>query len=204
MSIGSYYYELLGIKPSSNIEEVKRAYHILVRKNHPDLFPDERKRIQELKMVQINEAYARIVHGKQDCHVRDDSEEITFHVKPCFKAHLNARSAFDIGFHKDIEYAYYKQGFTNYSKALHGITRIERRAELRNDWYYLRRFSGSLSYLRKADVYFSRILDEYPNSIWAYDAFIKMKRIEYFSRLYQKIIKNMELRLKKRTYSNHS
>jgi curved DNA-binding protein CbpA len=193
MSIGSYYYEILGIKPTSSIEEVKKAYHALVRKNHPDLFPDERKKLQELKMVQINEAYARIVHGKQDDHVEEEFEEVAIHVK--------ARSAFDVGFHKDIEYAYYKQGFNNYSKALHGITGLERRASPRNDWYYIRRFSGSLGYLRKADVYFSRILDDYPNSIWAYDAFIKVKRIEYFSRLYQKILKNMESRLKKRRES---
>ena len=154
MSIGSYYYEILGIKPSSSVEDVKKAYHTLVRKNHPDLFPEEQKRLQELKMVQINEAYARIVHGKQDEHMEKEFEEEVVHVK--------ARSAYDVGYHKDIEYAYYKQGFNNYSKALHGITKLERRAELRNDWYYIRRFSGSLSYLRKADIYFSRILEEFP------------------------------------------
>jgi curved DNA-binding protein CbpA len=190
MSIGSYYYEILGIKPASSIEDVKKAYHTLVRKNHPDLFPEGQKRLQELKMVQINEAYARIVHGKQDENIEEEFEEDIPYIKP--------RSAYDVGFHKDIEYAYYKQGFNNYSKALHGITKLERRTELRNDWYYIRRFSGSLSYLRKADIYFSRILEEYPNSMWAYDAFIKVKRIEYFSRLYQRILKNMESRLKKR------
>ncbi len=188
MNISSYYYEVLSIKPGSNIEEVKKAYHKLVKKNHPDLFPDDQKHLQELKMIQIIEAYSRLTDEfKFDWNeIKDDS--MGWEYKPS--------SPFEVGFHRDVEYAYYKQGFTNYSKALHGIKGIEKRSQLKTDWYYLRRFSNSLCYLRKADVYFSKILDEYPQSIWAYDAYIKVRRIEYFSRLYHKILMNIEKKLK--------
>lgn len=194
MGVGSYYYDILGVKPSATIEEVKKAYHLLVRKNHPDLFSEDQKRLQELKMVQINEAYTRIlqgVTGEPDCKSAGKStDDVRIRVK--------LRSGSDVGFHRDIEYAYYKQGFNNYSRALHGIGQIEKRIELRNDWYYIRRFSGSLSHLRRADVYFSRLIEEFPDSIWAYDAWIKVRRIEYFTRLYQKILNNMEGRLRKK------
>jgi hypothetical protein len=190
MSIGSYYYDILGLKPSATDGDVKKAYHALVRKNHPDLFADYNKRLQELKMVQINEAYTRIVQGRAGGPCREQACESGVRVKP--------RGLSDVGSHRDIEYAYYKQGFNHYSRALHGIGSIEKQVELRNDWYYVRRFSGSLSCLRRADEYFSRLIEEFPDSIWAYDAWVKVRRIEYFSRLYQRILKNMEKRLRSR------
>ena len=190
MGIGSYYYDILGLDLYATDEDVKKAYHALVRKNHPDLFADDNKRLQELKMVQINEAYTRIVQGVAGSPCREQAWDSGVRVKP---PRLS-----DVGFHRDIEYAYYKQGFNHYSKALHGIGSIEKQVELRNDWYYVRRFSGSLSCLRRADEYFSRLIEEFPDSIWAYDAWVKVRRIEYFSRLYQRILKNMEKRLRSR------
>ena len=196
MGIGSYYYDILGLEPGATDEDVKKAYHALVRKNHPDLFADDNKRLQELKMVQINEAYTRIVQGRAGRLCREQACEYGVRVKP--------HGLYDVGFHRDIEYAYYKQGFNHYSKALHGIGRIEKKVELRNDWYYVRRFSGSLSCLRRADEYFSRLIEEFPASIWAYDAWVKVRRIEYFSRLYGKILKNMEKRLRSHRYEKHA
>ncbi len=191
MSAGSYYYEILGLSPSANRVQVKKAYHALVRRNHPDLFADDRKRLQELKMVQINEAYTRILADRTELRAAQADHGVNgIRVKP--------RGRYDVGFHHDIEYAYYKQGFENFSKALHGIAVMEKKSTLRNEWYYLRRFSGALSYLRKADTYFTRLLESFPASIWAYDAWIKVKRIEYFSRLYNKILKNMDCRLREK------
>ncbi|MBN2322363.1 MAG: DnaJ domain-containing protein [Spirochaetes bacterium] len=194
MGAASYYYEILGVSPSATIEEVKKAYHALVRRNHPDLFTDERKRLQGLKMVQINEAYARIMSDRTPLPAAGpDSGRNGIYVKP--------RSGCDVGFCNDIEYAYYKQGFENYSTALHGIALMERKSAHRNEWYYIQRFSNALCYLRKADTYFSRLLEEFPESIWAYDAWIKVRRIEYFSRLYRKILKNMDRRLREKKRS---
>jgi hypothetical protein len=193
MAASSIYYELLGVKPGSDHHTVKRAYHRLVRENHPDLFPDKLKEVQELKMVQINEAYSRI--AKDGWNGADtgihDMKECTAPVPEQAPA-----SAGQIGRHRDIEYAYYKQGFTNYSRALAGIKHIEREAGPRNDLYYIRRFSKSLSYLRRADTYFSRLVEEYPDSMWARDARIKIGRAEYFYRLYRKILQNLEQRLR--------
>jgi len=193
MEISSFYYEVLGVKPGLKIPEIKKAYHRLVRKNHPDLFPDEQKELQELKMIQINEAYARIsqtINLEENGDYGNRSE--VFRPNEQQRTPTIVRGVYEVGFHRDIEYAYYKQGFTNYSKALSGIKRIDRKVETRNDMYYLRRFAASLAYLRRADMYFSKLLNEYPDSIWARDAYIKVRKTEYFNRLYRKILINIE------------
>ncbi|MGQ9615529.1 MAG: hypothetical protein ACUVWJ_03915 [Spirochaetota bacterium] len=79
-----------------------------------------------------------------------------------------------------------------------GIKSIERRVTLKNDLYYLKRFSASLYYLRKADMYFSKLVEDYPESIWSADASIKIRKIEYFNRLYRKILLNIEQKLKEK------
>ena len=198
MIVSSYYYEVLGVKPGASLEDVKRSFRTLVRKNHPDLFPESRKEIQELKMIQINEAYAMIAGVLKP--VNSDEKEWAFseegkQKRAGFGNHfgtLEKASQKAVAFHKDIQYAYYKQGFDNFSKALNGIKRIERKVCLRNDLYYLKRFSASLVNLRKADSYFSKLLGEFPESMWAYDARVKTRRIEYFNRLYRKILSGID------------
>ena len=72
MQISRYYFDILGVKPSATIEDIKKAFRTLVRKNHPDVFPEDQKEFQEFKMIQINEAYSRLtesldmmrMHGK--------------------------------------------------------------------------------------------------------------------------------------------
>jgi curved DNA-binding protein CbpA len=214
MIVSSYYYELLGVKPGASLDSVKRSFRTLVRKNHPDLFPESRKEIQELKMIQINEAYAMIAGALKPANSDEkevapggEGKEKTADFGNHFRDHLGNLYRNHIGnlekapqnavdFHRDIQYAYYKQGFDNFSRALNGIKRIERKVCLRNDLYYLKRFSASLINLRKADSYFSKLLWEYPESMWAYDAHVKTRRIEYFNRLYRKILSGIEKKLK--------
>ena len=170
--------------------------------NHPDLFPEPLKGLQELKMIQINEAYAKIEgvlksaksDTKEDAFYTGGKEKTARFGNYCWNEEKTYQNM--VGFHRDIQYAYYKQGFDNLSKALNGIKSIERNVSLRNDLYYLRRFSASLVKLRKADFYFSKLLEEYPESMWAYDAYIKTRKIEYFDRLYRKILKDIEKKLK--------
>lgn len=59
------YYELLGIPPTANAEEIKQAYRELVEIHHPDrmqgLRPEVRERA-EAQLRQINEAYQVLRH----------------------------------------------------------------------------------------------------------------------------------------------
>ena len=196
MGINSYYYEVLGVKSTAGPEEIKRAYRGLVRKNHPDLFPEAQKELQELKMIQINEAYARITEklSHELIHEKVEGEAVQqWGEEGEHSPDESLRNA--VGFHRDVQYAYYKQGFESFSRAVNGIKTLERNVRLKNDLYYLRRFARSLYELRKADIYFSTLIEEYPESIWAYDASIKIKRIEFFNRFYRKILLNIERKL---------
>lgn len=51
------YYEILRISPNASDDDVKRAYHILAKKHHPDRNPHS-KRLAELRFRLISEAYA--------------------------------------------------------------------------------------------------------------------------------------------------
>ena len=51
-------YELLGIPPEADAEQIRHAYHLLAKKYHPDRFqdPQQQRQAQE-KMTQLNLAY---------------------------------------------------------------------------------------------------------------------------------------------------
>lgn len=51
------YYELLEVSEKASSEIIKKAYTTLVKKYHPDLQPDDKKKEAEEKIKEINEAY---------------------------------------------------------------------------------------------------------------------------------------------------
>ncbi len=54
------YFEVLGVKPDASDEEIKKAYHTLVKRWHPDKFAkesEEKRDIATKKLQEINEAY---------------------------------------------------------------------------------------------------------------------------------------------------
>lgn len=52
------YYEILGVKRSASLEEIKKAYRELALRYHPDRVPADQKKDAEEKFKEISEAYA--------------------------------------------------------------------------------------------------------------------------------------------------
>ena len=51
-------FEVLGIQPTDSQQEVRSAYHVLVKKYHPDRFADPGEQdIAQRKLIELNLAY---------------------------------------------------------------------------------------------------------------------------------------------------
>jgi len=57
------YYRVLGIDRSADAAAIKRAYHSLVQRYHPDLHPEDED--AETRLRAINEAYAVLIDPDQ-------------------------------------------------------------------------------------------------------------------------------------------
>jgi curved DNA-binding protein CbpA len=247
----SFFWRELGLEPGADRKQIKRAYWQLARQNHPDFFPEDRKPIQELKMIALNEAYAYLMgpvraggcngaggtasrnhaagNSPDGGHSERGSErsgtkgrnrtgygggsKYAFNFENGVDWGLRFDTSWsgtgatgvaepvndrtDLGFHKDPSYAYYKQGFVHFSRAIHGIEALyqslsQRRVvhfKPRDDAY--QRFAEGLVELRRAHEYFSRVVQEFDSSIWKHDAGMKLRRIERFSGLYRRILGNL-------------
>jgi DnaJ domain len=198
-----YFRQILGVPPQADKDQIRQAYRRLVMENHPDRFPPEKKPLQDLAVITLTEAYTALMSaplseaatvpaggsgpgqsGRPDVGRRPASGDPV----------LN-RSA--LAAHGDPSYAYYKQGFINFSLAIHGIAEINRKIAAGRVPRFTRRYTAkediasSLAFLRAAHGYFSRVVEEHPRSVWSADAGAKLRRIERFTKLYRRILANL-------------
>ncbi len=196
-----YFREILGVPADANRATIRQAYRRLVMENHPDRFPAERKPLQELAVITLTEAYnalmsqpeaARINGAARPTAARPSARPSAAAAPPPQPVARNAVAA-----HPDPAYAHYKQGFINFSMALHGIAEITARIAAGRTPRFTRRYravediTASLESLTKAHGYFTRVAQEHPASIWSADSKAKLRRIENFTVLYRRILTNL-------------
>jgi curved DNA-binding protein CbpA len=187
-----YFREILGVPGDATREQVRQAYRRLVMENHPDRFPPEKKALQELTTITLTEAYNALMDPPFPDTARRRAEE------PPPPGPRRAPGGPGISLHRDPAYVYYKQGFINFSLAIHGIAEVNRHIAVGRIPRLTRRytaaeyFGGSLAFLRSAHEYFARVVEDHPESVWAADSSAKLRRIERFTTLYGRILSNLK------------
>ena len=109
-----------------------------------------------------------------------------------------------VGAHRDPAYVYYKRGFSAYQK---GYTELFRRdpkvirKQLQEkgtaDLYILSLAIKAIRSFEEAYDYFLRVTTDYGRSPWAPDARYKLRRIQRFNAVYQRICSNISRNIKK-------
>ena len=204
-----YFRQILGVPPEADRDQIRKAYRRLVMENHPDRFPAEKKPLQDLAMITLTEAYTALmsapVSEAQSTSVHSATADTPAASRAASRAHQSAPrpssiNSSTLAAHGDPSYAYYKQGFINFSLAIHGIAEINRKIAAGRVPRFTRRYTAtediasSLSFLRAAHGYFSRVVEEHPRSVWSADASAKLRRIERFTKLYRRILANLSKR----------
>lgn len=208
------YYNLLSVPPVASPEEVKRAYHITAKANHPDLFPESERHIRELKMMRINEAYMVISQGfkapglpaaaypgkgrQAGKTAPAADEDIHDPLGPMSAEYNEAVAETAVGFLKDPAYVYYKRGFEYYKRgysSLYERTKAKDNSDLvkmiSTDSFILRLSIQALQYFQKSFESFHHVIQDHPDSVWFQDAQYKIRKIEGFNRIYQRICQNI-------------
>jgi hypothetical protein len=191
-----YFCDILGVAGDATREQIRRAYRRRVMENHPDRFPLDKKALQELTMITLTEAYSALMGAsvEQLAPAREPSAARRDRSTP------DAPRAAGIAAHGDPAYAYYKQGFINFSLAIHGIAEINRKIAAGRVPRFTRRYTaaediaGSLGFLKAAHGYFSRVVNDHLDSVWSADSRAKLRRIERFTKLYAMILSNLKRR----------
>ena len=115
------------------------------------------------------------------------------------------RDSREIGHLRDPGYTYYKLGFTyfrrGYTELYSKNPRIIRKqlAELKTyDHYLLTLTISALKYFERSYTCFAAVIEKAPDSIWVVDATAKLRKLEKFNRLYERICENLSRNLRLR------
>ncbi|MDH5719236.1 MAG: DnaJ domain-containing protein [Spirochaetia bacterium] len=168
----------MGLKSTASINEVKKAYRNMVKKNHPDVHPQEVRSFYKDKMIIINEAYHILTKTE---FIQDNKKDIV----------VNTENNNILDNLKDPGYVYYKQGHKYFHSGFYKY--YKKKSKIKNK---LRATLEILTNFEKAYYYYRKVVNEYPKSQWAWDSGIKLKKIEKLTPIYKKIkeylIENIE------------
>ncbi len=203
--VAQSYYDLLSVGPEASREEIKRAYRAVAKRSHPDLFPESERGRQQLRMMQINEAYMALL-----CERTADTRPAA----PAFadQSERGERSGAGcapvaeeraVGGLKDPAYTYYKLGFRYFSEGRRIFLKRYVVGEQRVDFTtenvdVLRLAVASLHYFHRSYSCFMTVARDYPTSLWARDAEVKIYYLNRYNVIYQRICDNLSRQIRHR------
>jgi curved DNA-binding protein CbpA len=176
------YIKILKPAQDTSPEELKNNYRALVKKNHPDLFPEEKRREQNYILMEINEAFLFLT-GEKEIKVKAGAKGSS----PEKRTSAIVKSA-------NADYIYYKHGLNWFIKG-HNIFNNSRYSvtnerNLFRVWNnkLIKNAYDALSSYRKSYEFFMKVINNYPESIWVNDCFERMNSIEKMNERYARII----------------
>jgi curved DNA-binding protein CbpA len=184
-------FQILGIEETDDPAIIKSAFRKRIKEVHPDRCPEADAFRNHLLFIQINQAYTRLL-GNASKPARGQSAAQTAprqRVEPGMGGALVES--------KDPAYAFYKAGVKHFMQ-IHpsrwndeSQLQVPIRGDTSEEQERLRlRVKELIKLFPKAYYYFSIVVHEYPESVWARDARDKMTLIEDRTRMYKKIIES--------------
>lgn len=176
---------ILGIPETDDPTLIKSAYRKRMKELHPDLSEDGDSFGKHALLVQINQAYNRLIRSNARNPIEAQEKK-------------RPQSSADIAAHADPAYVYYKTGLSFYMK-IHpsewdfeksGMLNIKISEDDQEQILMREKIKGLVKLFPKAYYYFSIVVNEYPDSMWANDAQEKMGKIEERTKRYRKIIES--------------
>jgi uncharacterized protein involved in tolerance to divalent cations len=181
-------FKLLGIKETTDISIIKKAYHLRIKQLHPDTTDYRNLVNNHFLFVEVCKAYQRLI-SKPSTISKKENKPIINNEQSNIKIVVE---------HQDPAYVYYKNGIKMLSK-IHPSEWKEREkaviaTEIGNDEESQKeaqkKIIGLVSLFPKAYYYFSIVVNDYPESVWASDSKDKMKLIEERMLRYKSIIES--------------
>ncbi|MFP4011891.1 MAG: J domain-containing protein [Spirochaetaceae bacterium] len=174
-------HRVLGVGEDVDLNGLRTAYHRAAKENHPDLAPTGCKKRAESRMMRVNEAYMRILADRMTRGERHT---------------VGAGTA--VGRLRDPGYVYYRLGFECFRRGYTELCRKDPRiircryVEVRTyDHYLLTLTISALGHFERSYRYFASVIEHAPQSIWVPDARAKLRKLEKFNRLYERICENL-------------
>ncbi len=204
--VAQSFYELLSVAPDASREEIKRAYRIVAKRSHPDLFPESQRERQQLRMMRINEAYMVLLCERAEAEHAGAPGVEGKRAGPSDSGEARrSPSAADraVGQLKDPAYAYYKLGFRYFSEGRRTFLKRYVVGEQRIDFTtenldVLKLAVVSLHCFHRAYSCFMTVARDYATSLWARDAEVKISYLNRYNVIYQRICDNLSRQIKGR------
>jgi len=177
-------YQILGITETNDISIIKMAFKKRAKELHPDTSNDEKRLKNHLIFIEVNRAYHRLINRKSN-------------VSNIQISNSRPGSDLDLKVHSDPAYVYYKNGMACFQK-IHPSSWNDHNSNIINiDETEIEKtklkVSEIINLFPKAYHYFSNVVNDYPDSPWAYDAREKMEMIERRTIKYKKILESFNL-----------
>lgn len=181
-------FQVLGIEETKDVSIIKSAYRKKMKELHPDLAEEGESFQRHLLFIAVSAAYKRLL-GTGTPEASPVQERPRAEAKP---------ETGGVAVHSDPAYVFYRTGMKYFMLIHPSQWNIETKRMLNTkiagkdeDQEIIRRKVMDLVKLfPKAYYYFSVVIHEYPDSVWAYDAAVKTKLIEDRTKRYRHIIES--------------